>query len=96
MRFIFPDYVRRAIIRATEGIDSYQVVQTEANHLNVRLELRPDADPRAGEAVLAGLRQMYAQHDCLSPDIDLDFGPPRLHPESKKLRRVFRTCDIPR
>jgi putative adenylate-forming enzyme len=95
-RPIFPDYFRRFIIRSTEAIEEYQVTQTGADRLKVRLRLRDGADPEtAAAAVRESLARMYADHGCAVPEIAFEFGPPELHPESRKLRRVIRACDPP-
>ncbi|HKI36787.1 MAG TPA: hypothetical protein VKA46_33345 [Gemmataceae bacterium] len=95
-RPIFPDYFRRFIIRATEGIEEYQVTQTGANRLTVRLQLRDGTDPAgAAAAVRRNLAQMYAEHGCAVPEMAFEIGAPELHPESGKLRRVIRACDPP-
>jgi phenylacetate-CoA ligase len=95
-RPLFPDYFLRHIIRATESVEEYQVVQTDLEHLRVRLQLRPGAEPLATTtAVRASLGNLYAEHDCASPQIEFDLGPPELHAESRKLRRVIRACAAP-
>jgi phenylacetate-CoA ligase len=93
---IFPDYFRRFIIRATDAIEAYQVTQTAADRLHVRLQLKPGADPEAAAAAVRGnLARMYADHGFTTPEIAFAFGSPELHPESRKLRRVIRTCEWP-
>jgi phenylacetate-coenzyme A ligase PaaK-like adenylate-forming protein len=95
-RPIFPDYFCRFIIRATEAIDEYQVTQVDAGRLRVRLLLKEGADaPAAASAVRDNLTRMYAEHRCQVPEIAVEFGPPELHPESRKLRRVIRACAAP-
>jgi putative adenylate-forming enzyme len=95
-RPIFPDYVRRFVIRATEAIEEYQVTQTDAGRLKVRLLLREGANAEdAAAAVRANLARMYGEHGCVVPEITVEFGPPELHPESRKLRRIIRACDAP-
>lgn len=95
-RPIFPDYFLRFIIRATEAIEEYQVVQTDLGRLRVRLQLRPGADAAAAVlAVRKNLGLLYNDHGCVLPEIDFELGPPELHSESRKLRRVIRTCPAP-
>jgi phenylacetate-CoA ligase len=95
-RPIFPDYFRRFIIRATEVIEEYQVTQTEAGRLKVRLQLREGADTESAlAAVRANLSRMYAEHGCAVPEMVFEFGSPELHPESRKLRRIIRRCEPP-
>jgi putative adenylate-forming enzyme len=95
-RPIFPDYFRRFIIRATEAIEEYQVTQTGAGRLKVRLQLREGANADdAAAAVRANLARMYGEHGCAVPEIAVEFGPPELHPESRKLRRIIRACEAP-
>ena len=44
---------------------------------------------------LPDLTRLYAEHQCAVPDVAFEFGPPELHPESRKLRRVIRAFDNP-
>jgi hypothetical protein len=58
--------------------------------------LRDGADLETAAAVVReSLARMYADHGCAVPEIAFEFGPPELHPESRKLRRVIRACDPP-
>jgi hypothetical protein len=84
------------VIRATEAIEEYQVTQTDAGRPKVRLQLRDGADPAVATAALReSLARMYGDHGCAVPEIAFEFGPPELHPESRKLRRVIRACEAP-
>ncbi len=95
-RPIFPDYFLRSIIRATEAVEEYQVVQTAPRRLRVRLQIRPGADPDgAAAAVRMNLARLYDDHGCDPPEIEFAFGTPELHPDSRKLRRVIRACEPP-
>ncbi|HEX5269864.1 MAG TPA: hypothetical protein VFW33_05230, partial [Gemmataceae bacterium] len=83
-RPIFPDYFRRFVIRATDAIAEYQVTQVDAGRLRVRLLLKDGADDQsAASAVRANLARLYAEHQCVVPEIAVEFGPPELHPESR-------------
>ena len=71
-------------------------MQTSLDHLRVRLQLRPGAEPgAAARAVEDNLRRLYADHGAVAPTIAVEFGPPELHPVSRKLRRIIRSCDPP-
>jgi phenylacetate-CoA ligase len=95
-RPIFPDYFCRFIIRATEAIEEYQVTQTGAATLRVRLQLKDGANAEGAAAAVRGnLARMYAEHQCAVPEIMVEFGAPELHPESRKLRRVIRAYEAP-
>jgi phenylacetate-CoA ligase len=95
-RPIFPDYFRRFIVRSAASVEEYQVIQSAVDRLRVRLQLAGGADAAAaGDAVRAGLARLYADQGAVLPHIDIEFGPPELHPESRKLRRIVRTCDPP-
>jgi putative adenylate-forming enzyme len=94
-RPIFPDYFLRYIIRATEAVEEYQVTQTDRNCLLVRLQVRSGQNADAAAAVRASLGRLYAEHGCVPPEIEFSFGPPRLHAESLKLRRVIRAFAEP-
>jgi hypothetical protein len=43
-------------------------------------------------AVRGILARLYADHGFVPPEIAFAFGPPELHPESRKLRRVIQAC----
>ncbi len=95
-RPIFPDYFRRFVIRASDAIDEYQITQLDMGRLRVRLLLKDGADVwTASAAVRDNLARMYAEHQCAVPDVAFEFGPPQLHPESRKLRRIIRACAPP-
>jgi putative adenylate-forming enzyme len=95
-RPIFPDYFRRFIIRATEAVEEYQVTQLDAGRLRVRLLLKEGADEQAAAVLVRdSLGRMYAEHQCVVPEIAVEFGAPQLHPESRKLRRIIRECESP-
>ncbi|MHC4398432.1 MAG: hypothetical protein ACYTG0_01995 [Planctomycetota bacterium] len=92
-RPIFPDYFRRYIVRATDAIEEYQVIQTHPDRLRIRLQLRQQTDPQAtAAAVRDKLGRLFADQGTIVPQIDFEFGPPELHPVSRKLRRIIRCC----
>jgi putative adenylate-forming enzyme len=95
-RPIFPDYFRRFLIRASEAVEEYQVTQLDAGRLRVRLLLKDGADEQAAAgAVRDSLGRLYVEHQCVVPEIVVEFGAPQLHPESRKLRRIIRACEAP-
>jgi len=95
-RWIFPDYVRRAIISASDDVLDYQAVQTAPDAVTVHLRLAPGADvgdvhARVGDAV----RRVFADHGCPEPAVAVDREAPRPHATSLKLVRIQRAFDVP-
>jgi phenylacetate-CoA ligase len=98
-RWIFPDYLRRAIIAASDAVHAYQAVQTAADAVTVHLQLEPAADAAAADAVRAAVgdavRRVFADHGCPPPRVHVDLEAPRPHPDSLKLVRIRRAFDVP-
>ena len=62
----------------------------------MRLLLNEGADEKAATALVRDHpTRLCAEHRCTVPDVAFEFGPPELHPESRKLRRVIRAFDNP-
>lgn len=97
MQFIFADYIRRAIIFASDHIREYQAVQTAPDAVLVRLELQ---DPAVGEQTAASVRAaiagVFAAYGCHPPRIEVVYGPPEPSPHSGKLIRIHRAFEVER
>ncbi len=87
-QFIFPDYIRRAIIAAADEIDEYQVVQRAPDDLLVRLQLAGGDVERIVEDVESALCQVFMQYGCHPPAVEVRLEPPVVNPNSGKLIRV--------
>jgi putative adenylate-forming enzyme len=90
-RIVFSDYISRAVIRATEQLSEYQVIQRDYSEVLVR------ALPREGEpfeplaeAIRVSLSQMFSSYGCVVPAIRIVEEPPQANPRSLKLIRIQR------
>lgn len=93
---IFPDYISRAVITASEDIDEYQVIQVSPEEVLVRIQLMEGAsqdlfDTSRIEANMAGVFKCYG---CGAPKINVVFGKPDFNPNSNKLIRIHRAFEV--
>ena len=97
MQFLFPDYVRRAIVLISDEIHEYQVTQLAPDRVRVRLLVSdPSAQQRLAEAAQQSIQQVFATYACLKPRVEVEFGEPAPNPRSHKLIRVHRAFDVER
>jgi putative adenylate-forming enzyme len=97
MQFIFPDYIRRAIILLSDQIREYQVTQLAPDQVRVRLLISdPAAHQRTAEAARQGIQRVFASYACIEPHVEVEFGEPMPHPQSQKLVRVHRAFELER
>jgi putative adenylate-forming enzyme len=97
MQFIFPDYVRRAIVLISEQILEYQVTQLAPDRVRVRLLVEDlSAQERIAEAARHAIEQVFASYACRGPRVEVEFGEPLPNPQSNKLIRVHRAFDVER
>ncbi len=95
-RWIFPDYLRRAIITASDAVHAYQAVQAAPDAVTVHVQLAPGADPVAVHALVGdAVRRVFAEHGCPEPSVTVDREAPRPHEVSLKLVRIRRAFDVP-
>lgn len=94
-QFIFPDYVSRAVITASELIDEYQVVQRSPDDVLVCIQLRPGAAETAFErdTLSRNIARLFEAYDCTPPGLEIRFAQPEVHPTSRKLVRIRRDFD---
>lgn len=90
-RYLFPDYVRRAINQASGAIIEYQAIQHAADQFEIRLITSPDADRYAIEAkVVENLRWRAAKIGGEIGKVSFNNMAPERNPKSRKLIRVVR------
>ena len=97
---LFPDYVRRAVIRASDEIVAYRVEQLDATRWQVELAFRHGDDP-AVSAALSEIENRITTHileltrrlGVEVPHIQFSRLPPEL-PSVLKRRRVQRSWDL--
>jgi putative adenylate-forming enzyme len=91
IRYLFPDYVRRAINQASDAILEYQAIQHGPEAIEVRLVLEPGADRQAIEsAILDNLAWRARRVGGQLGEIHFSDKSPERNPQSRKLVRVVR------
>jgi putative adenylate-forming enzyme len=95
MQFIFPDYIRRAIIVLSDQIQEYQVIQESPDDVLVRLQV-PDvaAHEQIAQAARKGIRHVFSNYGCHEPCVEVEFAAPERNPRSHKLIRIRRAFDV--
>jgi putative adenylate-forming enzyme len=90
-RQVFSDHVTRAVIRASEAVGEYQVVQRDPGQVLVRVVPRAGSafEPMA-EAVRASLVRMFEGYGGEVPRVEVLDEAPIPNPRSLKLIRVER------
>jgi putative adenylate-forming enzyme len=95
MQFIFPDYIRRAIIVLSDQIDEYQVIQKSPDAVLARLQVQDDTQQEhIAQAVREAIRRVFTDYGCHPPRVEVEFGLPVPNPRSLKLIRVHRAFEI--
>ena len=91
-RYIFPDYIRRAIITSSDDIDEYQVVQNAPEKVLVRLQLKDNIQHNDfnEQKVIKKIKDVFSYHKCIEPEVSLVFEPSQVNENSKKLIRIYR------
>jgi putative adenylate-forming enzyme len=92
LRYLFSDYVTRAINQASEAILEFQAIQHSPDQIEIRLQLRPGADRPHIEATI-GVNLAYWAQKVGGRLGELLFteAPPERNPNSLKLIRVVRS-----
>lgn len=96
-QYIFPDYISRAIITASEDIEEYQVLQNSPEEVVVRIQLREQLSPESftGEtAVRKSIESVFANYHCVKPEVTILYENPRFNVNSNKLMRIQRTFKL--
>lgn len=94
IRYLFPDYVQRSIIRASDEILEYQAIQHARDSIEIRLTLRPGVDlpdkPDIQNAICQNLQSWAGKVGGSLGRIDFNTLPPERNQQSNKLIRVVR------
>ena len=95
LQFVFPDYIRRAIITVSDQIEEYQVVQTSPEGVIVRL-LVADANTQEpiAEDVQEAIQEVFRAYGCRAPQVEVSYEPPAPNVRSSKLVRIQRAFEI--
>jgi len=90
-RYLFPDYVQRSIIFASDKVLEYQAIQHSLDSIEIRLLLKEGADAAEIEkAVLGNLQGWADKAGGRLGEVTFSREPPRRNPLSQKLIRVMR------
>ncbi|MHA1203868.1 MAG: F390 synthetase-related protein [Candidatus Heimdallarchaeaceae archaeon] len=96
VHYIFPDYIRRAIISSSEQVIEYQAIQTSKNRLEISIQLSKDKDEfqNIKSVIKRAIEQVFKTYNCEIPDVTVKISQSQLHPVSKKLIRIQRKFSI--
>ncbi|NCS32443.1 hypothetical protein GW793_03030 [bacterium] len=95
-QYIFPDYISRAVITASDDIDEFQVVQNSPDNVLLRVQLKPKvpSDTFDTTTIIDNLSTVFSSYGCKAPEISIVFEKPRFNENSNKLIRIQRNFDI--
>ncbi|MHA1434026.1 MAG: F390 synthetase-related protein [Candidatus Heimdallarchaeota archaeon] len=95
-QFIFPDYIRRAIISSSDQIEEYQAVQKSQQKVLIRLILKSKDVNKEQliETIQRSIQQVFTSYNCLIPSVDIRFERPMKNPNSDKLIRIQRDFTV--
>jgi phenylacetate-coenzyme A ligase PaaK-like adenylate-forming protein len=80
------------VVEETRGVRRYQVLQTAADVLTVRLDHDPGTDrAQVWQRVRAALAGLLRAHGTVDVKVRLADEPPQVNPRSGKLRHVLRS-----
>jgi putative adenylate-forming enzyme len=95
MQFIFPDYIRRAIISSSEEIEEYQAIQK--NYSKVVIHIVPKTDANKGtisKSIEEKIQQVFRKYNCKTPKIEVIFKTKLERDVSQKIIRISRDFDV--
>ncbi|MFH1175560.1 MAG: F390 synthetase-related protein [bacterium] len=95
-QYIFPDYISRAIITASEDIDEYQAIQNSPDDILVRIQLRDGAGKEQfdSQAVEKNISDVFNGYGCKPPKIMVALEKPEFNKNSNKLIRIRRNFSL--
>ncbi len=95
-QYIFPDYISRAVITASEDIDEYQVIQSAPDRVMIRIRLKETISPENFnlDALIRNVQGVFSAYECNPPEVTTLFEEPRFNLNSNKLIRIQRTFNM--
>lgn len=94
-QFIFPDYISRAIITASDDIEDYQAVQKDFDKVLIRIIQKAGSIKTSlTEKIINNINSVFASYACLEPTVEIKFEKPIANSNSGKLIRIFREFKI--
>ncbi len=90
-RYLFPDYIRRAINQASGNVLEYQAIQHSTDRMEIRISLKDGSDrPRIERAILDNLVWRVGQIGAKLGEVRFTLEAPERNPRSLKWIRVSR------
>jgi putative adenylate-forming enzyme len=88
---IFPDFIRRAIIIASNDIQEYRAVQKSFDSIEIHLKVPADLEKSIKEHVDRSLRDLFTRSHCQIPQIDYQpyLVRTNLHQKLRRIQREF-------
>ncbi|HUT82628.1 MAG TPA: F390 synthetase-related protein [Candidatus Bathyarchaeia archaeon] len=95
LQYIFPDYIRRAIISSSEDIEEYQAIQKNFTRVLVRILTKKGANKEIiAKNIQDNIKTVFSKYSCKEPTIEIRFEPPMKNPNSNKLIRIQRDFKV--
>jgi putative adenylate-forming enzyme len=88
---IFPDFIRRAIIIASNDIQEYQAVQKSSDSIEIYLKVPAESRESIEQQVDISLRDLFTRSHCQIPQIHYQEYLPKtnLHQKLRRIQREF-------
>jgi putative adenylate-forming enzyme len=94
-QFIFPDYIRRAIITASDKVEDYQAIQKNFDEVLVRIDPKPKSEKfELIKKIEDNIKEVFSSYKCENPKIQVVFEKPSANEHSGKLIRIHREFKI--
>ncbi len=95
---ILPDFFRRAVVRSSDNIKEYNVIQHSLDEMEIRLEFNEETGELEldnckedlEKNIIQNIEDILLKHDCKMPKVGFVYGKIQQDPD-KKLRRVRST-----
>ncbi len=96
LQYIFPDYIRRAIITSSSDIGDYQAIQNDLEKIHVKIKpVGSNIDKEKITSIIQKkIEEVFISYSCLKPDVSVVFENPELNPYSAKLIRIQRNFKV--
>jgi putative adenylate-forming enzyme len=95
LQFIFPDYISRAIITASDDIEEYQAIQKDFDNILVRIVAKPGSNITELEnKIQDNINKVFDLYNCYRPNVVIVFEKPVVNVNSGKLIRIYREFKI--
>lgn len=96
LQYIFPDYIRRAIIISSEHIEEYQAIQKSPTKVLVRvlLQRKERKNEKLTETLQKNIAQVFTSYKCQPPRVEVRFEAPVKNRFSGKLIRIHRAFEV--